>query len=161
MRLNLGSYIYPLLGWHNVDICPWDGVNEVVDLNVLPWPWEDGRFDAVRAVDIVEHLGRLTKVEIIRELARVTKYGGMVTVRVPCGSHAWACASIQHAHLFQYNSFEESYAQPWFKCVGVRVGLGDYGKRLFKVNRFWRMLCKYFHVVQVLEFDLVRNGEKV
>ena len=157
MNLNLGSYRYPLPGWHNVDIEQWPGVDEIVDLNRLPWPWEDGMFYQVRAVDIVEHLGKLTKVEIIRELARVTKTGGKVIVRVPCGSHAWACASIQHAHLFQYNSFEESYAQPWFKCTRVRVGLSDYGKRSFKINRFWRTMCKYFHVVQVLEFELERN----
>ena len=157
MRLNLGSYLYPIKGWHNVDIEKWDGVDEVVDLNRLPWPWSTGAFEEVGAIDIVEHLGKLTKVEIVEELARVTSPGGRVVVRVPCASHAWALASLQHAHAFQYNSFEESYAQPWFKCVSVRVGLSDYGKRSFGLNRFWRVMCKYFHVVQVLEFELVKK----
>lgn len=156
MKLNLGSYQYPLAGFHNVDLLPWDGVDEIVDLNHLPWPWEDGQFEHVRAVDILEHLGKLTKVEIVGELARVTKLGGTVKVRVPCESHPWAWASIQHAHAFQYNSFEESYAQPWFSVQKTCVQFTDGGTSY----RLWlptRLLCKYTRFVHTLEFHLFRH----
>jgi SAM-dependent methyltransferase len=141
MKLNLGSYIYPLKDYCNVDKIAWEGVDQQVDLNKLPWPWSCDSIDEVRAVDIVEHLGKLTKVEIVEEIARVTKPGGLAVIRVPCETHAWAWSSLQHAHAFNYNSFEESYAQPWFRVEKIDIRLSDEGKA-FPLNPATRFLCK-------------------
>jgi len=155
MKVNLGSYKYPLPGYVNVDICRWDGVDVVADLNKLPWPFATGSVDEVRAVDILEHLGKLSKVESVGELARIVKPGGIATVRVPCSSHPWAWASLQHAHAFQYNSFERSYAQPWFDVVSAHVQFTDGGIE-FPLNRLTRTLCKYTHLIHTLKFVLGR-----
>ena len=141
MILNLGSYINPMSGAINVDILKWMGVDRIVDLEKLPWPWSDQSFDRVYAIDIVEHLAKLTKVEIFRELARIMKPHGLATVRVPCATHPWALASLQHAHSFMYNSLEESYAQPWFKCENIRVRFSD-SDRDYTFNVLTRKLCK-------------------
>ena len=156
LRLNLGSYLHPLEGYLNVDRDEnFPDVDLVWDLNLLPWPFPDQAFDEVRAVDILEHLGKLTKEEAVQELARVTKIGGQAIVRVPNVSHPWAIGSIQHAHLFAYNSFEKSYAQPWFEVKSITVGFTDQGRE-YKFNRFWRTLCKYTRFIQVLRFTLRR-----
>lgn len=152
MKLNLGCWIHPLMGYLNVDIEHWEGVDQLVDLNILPWPWKDGQFEEVRAIDIVEHIGRLTKTDIVRELARTTQRDGLVIIRVPCEKHSWAWASLQHAHSFQYNSFEESYAQPWFKVERIEVQTRD-NRRAFRLNRFFRVLCK-IGMIQTLTFYL-------
>lgn len=150
-KLNLGSYLFPIEGYHNVDILKWKGVDEVVDLNQIPWPWKDGTFDHVRAVDIVEHLGKLTKLEIIGEIARVTRPGGTVLIRVPCENHPWAWSSLQHAHAFQYNSFE-----PSFDSEAVFVQFTD-GGRSFRLTPLTRTLCKYTRLIHTLEFHLRRK----
>lgn len=154
-KLNLGSYLFPLQGYWNVDILKWKGVDEEADLNKIPWPWKDGEWDHVRAVDIIEHLGKSTKVEIVQELARIIKPGGTAEVRVPCETHAWAWSSLQHAHGFNYNSFEESYAQPWFKIKQVWCDFRDGGRR-YKINFVLRTLCK-FGFVQCLTFELEKK----
>lgn len=128
MKLNLGSYLFPLEGYHNVDILAWKGVDEVADLNRLPWPWKDGTFSEVRAYDIIEHLGKLTKVEIMSELARITRPGGLVSIRVPSMYHPSSLQSLQHAHVFYLDSFERNYAQPHFELVSRSVSL-NYGGR--------------------------------
>ena len=115
MRINLGSYIYPLSGYVNVDIERWDGVDVVYDLSKLPWPFDDGVAQHIRAVDILEHLGKLTKVEAVGELARITRKGGTVEIRVPLCTNAISLQSLQHAHAFYIDSFQNSYVQPWFE----------------------------------------------
>jgi predicted SAM-dependent methyltransferase len=158
MKLNLGSWVHPLPSYINVDIRPWFGVDVVTDLNLLPWPWKGESADEIRAVDIVEHLGKLTKVEIVEELARITKRGGLVIIRVPCEKHHWAWSSLQHAHAFNYNSFEESYAQPWFKVEKITVRFSDEGKD-FALNRLTRQLCK-IGVVFTMTFYLTKISKE-
>ena len=154
-RLNLGSYCYPLDDYVNVDILSWTGKEEIVDLNKLPWPWETASIEEVRAFDILEHLDKLTKREIIEELARITNRGARILIRVPCVSHPWALASLQHAHAFNYNSFEESYAQKWFCARVLSAQFSDKGWS-FNWNRFLRFLCKWTRLIQSITFELVR-----
>jgi hypothetical protein len=157
--LNLGSYKYPISGFTNVDCFPWTGKEMIADLNKCPWPFADRSVQYIRAFDIFEHLGKLTKVEIMEEVARITKPGAVVAVRVPCVSHPWALSSIQHAHAFNYNSFEESYAQPWFTNRVVCVQFSYRGHK-FGWNRFFKFLCKRTRFIFCITFELVRKGYK-
>lgn len=52
----------------------------VADLN-LPLPFEAGRFDAAVSVETIEHLEN--PFQFLRELARVTKPGGLIVVTTP------------------------------------------------------------------------------
>jgi len=158
-RLNLGCWTERIAGAWNVDIEPWCGVDELVDLNTLPWPWEDGRWDDVRAVDILEHLGKLTKTEIVSELARVSRIGATLTVRVPAASHAIALQSIQHAHVFYLDSFATDYAQPHFRCQRREVSffanritlpfVHPWRPILRLAGRFGLIYCITFHLVRI------------
>ena len=155
-RLNLGCGTDIKQGYVNVDIRVNFGVDKVINLNKVPWKFKDGEFDEVYAKDILEHLGKLTKTEIIEELARITKTGSAVIIRVPCATHYWALASLQHAHSFFTNSFEPSFAQQYFNVEEIRVGFSD-NSRTFKLNIFWRFICKHTTLIWVLTFTLRRR----
>src|SRR6266487_6454198 len=53
------------------------------DLNEGKLPFADGEFDAVFARHVLEHVDRKALLPLFREIARVTKDGGRVYVRVP------------------------------------------------------------------------------
>lgn len=63
MKLNLGSSDRHLPGYTSVDIAPRpagevfsDGGFQQADLSG-PWPWPDSSVEAIRAFDIIEHIG--------------------------------------------------------------------------------------------------------
>jgi len=161
VKLNLGSYLYPLKGYHNVDIEKWDGVDEVVNLESLPWPWTDRTFEHVRAIDILEHLGGITKRKAVEELARVLIVYGTAEVRVPCMSHRIALASLQHAHSFYFNSFERSYAQPWFEVRKIYAGISDRQIQIPYVpgTRFILRFLSALGLVQTITFHLIKVSQ--
>lgn len=163
MKLNLGSYIYPMKGYWNVDVAKWDGVDQQVDLNSLPWPFRDNSCEVVRAVDIIEHLGKITKVEAVHELARITKPGGRVVVRVPCLFHPTSFQSLQHAHGFYLDSFASDYTNKEFLCVERRISFhyrGPEFRFIFPVRLLYRIAAR-LGLVETIVFELVKKGRLV
>jgi len=162
MKLNLGCYTRPKEGYVNVDILPWAGVDRIVDLNSLPWPFQDGECEEVIAEDVIEHLGKLTKIEIVRELARITKIGGKVHIRVPCSTHIGALQALQHAHSFYLDSFDSDFSQMCFKCEQRKVVFW-WGKItlpfVFPIRLLIRILAR-FGFISLLIYDLIRNDSK-
>ena len=63
--------------------------DEIVDLEVFPWPWANDSVDEVMLNHVLEHLGREPAVylRIIQELYRVCKHDSMVHIRVPHPRH--------------------------------------------------------------------------
>lgn len=73
----------------NVDAVAHEGVDEVVDLNVIPWPWPDNSFERVVAYDLIEHLQ--SPIDTMNEICRVLKPLGQADILVPStdGRGAW------------------------------------------------------------------------
>jgi hypothetical protein len=91
--LNLGCGFFKLDGYLNVDASDVCEPDMVVDLNQLPWPFEDDEFQHIVAKDILEHLGndKVSLVDIVKEMYRVSENGAVWEVQVPhhrC-DHAW------------------------------------------------------------------------
>jgi hypothetical protein len=76
-KLNLGCGFRKLNDHWNVDIESKCNPDQIVDLEVTPWPYEDNFFEKITADNILEHLGQTPKVftEIIKEMYRVSKPG--------------------------------------------------------------------------------------
>lgn len=81
-KLNLGSGFDKKPGWINIDALPMFKPDLVHDLTD-PLPFSDNSVAEVLAQDILEHFTKEDVANIIAEIARVLKKGGMVTVRVP------------------------------------------------------------------------------
>lgn len=115
-RLNLGCGTDIRPGWVNLDVAPLPGVDVVHDLKVLPLPFEDGRFDHVACLDVLEHLDY---VPVLKEIHRILKPGGTVRIDVP--------------HFTSSNV----YVDPTHRGIGFSVktfrffvkGTGEHGRR--------------------------------
>jgi hypothetical protein len=80
-RLNIGAGYDILPGWINSDVVALPGIDVVHDLDVAPWPWEDGSIQEIRAMDIFEHVG--DPIVFMNEACRVLKSGGVLRIRSP------------------------------------------------------------------------------
>lgn len=79
-KLHLGCGTNIKAGWINLDIAPLPGVDVVHDIGKSPLPFRDEEFDEVLCEDILEHL---EYIPIMREINRIMKRGGVLTIRVP------------------------------------------------------------------------------
>ena len=81
MKLNLGVGRESLEGWLNVDLQQYPGVDKLLDLDDVPWPWDDQSFDEIKAFDILEHVDDI--VAVMSECWRVLQPGEQMTIRGP------------------------------------------------------------------------------
>jgi hypothetical protein len=88
-RLNMGSGLKKIDGFNNVDKSSLVNPDEVVDLEVVPWPWKDSEYMHIVAQDCLEHLGDTGKdfINIIKEMYRVSENGAIWEIQVP----HWRC----------------------------------------------------------------------
>jgi hypothetical protein len=89
MRLNLGCGSKKIPGWINIDKFATSATDQVLDLEVFPWPWPDDAVDEVLMWHVLEHLGAETAVYlgIIKELYRVCRDGAKIVIAVPHPRH--------------------------------------------------------------------------
>ena len=88
----------------NVDITADTGPDVVHDLNVVPWPFSDDRFDHVRAIDVLEHLDDV--LAVMNEIHRVCRPGAIVEIALPHFSAANAYSDLTHRRAFGYFCFD-------------------------------------------------------
>jgi SAM-dependent methyltransferase len=80
-KLNLGSGQFPKDGYVNVDNFSAFSPDVLHDLNQIPYPFEDDRFDLAEADHVLEHL--LDPFAVMGELRRICAAGATIRIRVP------------------------------------------------------------------------------
>jgi SAM-dependent methyltransferase len=77
------------------------GCGEVVIGRLEELPWEDGWFDLITCLDVIEHTpdDRAT----LRELRRVCKPGGFLLVTVPAYQALWSTHDVANHHYRRYS----------------------------------------------------------
>lgn len=75
------------------------------DLNELPWPWEDNRFDFIAACAVLEHL-RITLVDSMNECWRILRPGGHLHVKVPYWHHENSYQDPTHYWRYTLGTFD-------------------------------------------------------
>jgi SAM-dependent methyltransferase len=145
-KLHLGCGTIILPDYVNVDLLPLPGIDVVHDLAVLPWPFEDGQFDEVIAIDIIEHLPSVVKT--MEEIHRITKPNAKVIIRTPYYNSWDATADPTHLHFFNENSFDvfdpqtpmgksrNYYSNASFRIVGIGYLLYFHGSSVMVCDNY-------------------------
>ncbi|WP_340242935.1 class I SAM-dependent methyltransferase [Roseobacter sp. HKCCA2468] len=81
MKLNLGCGLRAEEGFLNVDILDLPTVDQVLNLDVFPYPFESESIDEVLCRHFISHIHDINS--LMLELDRVTKYGGILRIYAP------------------------------------------------------------------------------
>ena len=104
--LQLGCGIRPIEGATNHDRTKHDEWVDIAhDLDVLPWPFADGEFEKVIALDVMEHL-RLDIQVWLDECWRILKSGGMLVLRLPAWDNPVSYRDPTHRKVFHPETFD-------------------------------------------------------
>jgi SAM-dependent methyltransferase len=87
-----------------IRFCRRRGHENAVEADLRSLPWEDGRFDLVTALDVIEHIEEDARA--IRDLVRVTKRGGHLLVTVPAFPSLWSEHDEINHHRRRYRRAE-------------------------------------------------------
>ncbi|MGA0545063.1 class I SAM-dependent methyltransferase [Brevundimonas sp. VNH65] len=90
VKLHLGCGVKHLPGWVHVDALPYDHIDHVGPVEVLPFQ-ADGSVDLIYACHVLEHFGRNEYQAVLAEWRRVLKPGGVLRLAVPDFA---ACAEL-------------------------------------------------------------------
>lgn len=106
MRLELGCGVRPTPGYVHLDRIAHAGHVDVAhNLDVLPWPFEDGQFEEILALDVMEHLTQPVNVWL-DECWRILKPNGVLVMRLPSwDNHAVFWRDTTHQRAFHEESF--------------------------------------------------------
>ena len=89
MKLNLGCGYNKIDGYVNVDMFNACDPDELVNLNVTPWPWETSSVESIVMIHSLEHIGQQTEtfLNIMSEMYRVCKNDAVIQIAVPHWLH--------------------------------------------------------------------------
>jgi SAM-dependent methyltransferase len=87
-----------------VQFCHERGVHDVQQVGEMPLPFDDGTFDLVTALDVVEHIE--DDRAALRELHRIIRPGGMLMISVPAYRFLWGAQDEISHHKRRYTASE-------------------------------------------------------
>jgi ubiquinone/menaquinone biosynthesis C-methylase UbiE len=102
-KLNLGCGTDIRSGWVNLDSAKLAGVDVVWDVERVPLPFRDAEFDEVLCQDILEHVNY---VPILKDLHRILKDSGRITIRVPHFTSKNNYIDPTHKKMFSMRTFD-------------------------------------------------------
>lgn len=110
------------------DIFPDHKPDVLVDLSVLPLPWEDDEFDEIHAYDVLEHLAPQGDYKHFfaefNEYHRILKPDGFLMASVPWWQGKWAWGDPGHTRVIQPETL--SFLSPRHYLQMGRTKSSDY-----------------------------------
>jgi len=104
--IELGCGVHPTPGAvHHDRILHAAHVDIAHDLDMLPWPWSDGEFDKILALDVMEHL-RLDVQAWLDECWRILSPGGLLVLRLPAWDNPVSWRDPTHRRVFHPETFD-------------------------------------------------------
>lgn len=98
--LNLGCGDDSNPNYWNVDVVDLEGVDEVVDLDEYPWPWDSSSWQRVIAKHVLEHLS--DPIAALEEIGRVLSPTGELELWYPIGHTRFEDPT--HRHFWNYHT---------------------------------------------------------
>lgn len=131
MHLNLGCGSHRLDGYVNIDRETACNPDRVVDLEQLPWPFDDDCAEVVVLSHTLEHLGedRDTYLGIIKELYRICAPNAKVHIVVPHPRHDDFVTDPTHVRAIlpgQFEMFSKRLNREWQHKGFANTPLGLY-----------------------------------
>ena len=120
LKINLGSGNDPLPGHVNVDMLDRDDVDVVHNLMDFPYPFDSNSADAIKAIDVIEHLDhytddkRPTIMAFIEECHRILQPGGELYIQAPGWDSELFKIDPTHVRGFHINSFDFFDPDTWY-----------------------------------------------
>lgn len=150
MILQLGCGMRPMTGAVNHDRVkhsPW--VVTEWDLDQRPWPWAEGQFGQIAALDVMEHL-RLDVADWLDECWRILWPGGTLHLRLAGWDEPMSYRDPTHRRVFHLDTFDFwDKRSPLWHYYG-RVYFGERG-------RWWRVEEK--HLVHGRDVEVLLRKE--
>ncbi len=92
-----------------LDINPLCNPDIVHDLNILPYPFEDNKFDEIHAYEVLEHCGQQGDFkfffEQFNEFYRILKSNGIIYGSVPKHDSIWTWSDPGHTRVLTKETF--------------------------------------------------------
>ena len=117
-------------GAFGMDILPGPQVDLVHDLNALPWPIEESRFDKIVCSHVLEHINDL--VGVMNEIHRVSKNGARIHIITPHFSSLNSWEDPTHTRHFARRSFsffdtasKHHYTNRCMKTIKADISFGS------------------------------------
>lgn len=113
LKIDIGSGRSKFKDYKTIDIDP--KVKSDIIANILDMPFDDNEVDEIRAHHILEHIDPTKKVELMSELWRVLKVGGILDIEVPLFPHPASVQDPTHISFWCKESF-------WYFTKGNKFG---------------------------------------
>lgn len=91
--------------YETMDVSPAYSPNFQHDMLQMPWPFEDATFDALRCWHVLEHIERKHQIDVMNEMHRILKPGGVADIEVPVFPYWTAIADPTHLSFFVPQTF--------------------------------------------------------
>ena len=105
-----------------------EGADVIHDLNILPYPFEDGEFDEIHAYEVLEHVGKQGDFRFFfsqfNEFHRILKKSGIFALSVPNYKSIWAFGDPGHTRVLPYTVF--NFLQKSFYDQLGKTACADY-----------------------------------
>ena len=141
MKLNLGCGKDIMEGYTNVDSEKFSGVDLILDLNKIPYPFEENQVDEIIMRSILEHLNE--PYEVLKEIHRISKPGAKIFISVPHFSSDTTWGDIQHKRGYGTQVFKEKHVAKYFTLKKQEIVFNRF--RIFMpfiANKFPRLYEK-------------------
>lgn len=102
-KLNIGCGKDIKKCWINLDKIYIDDIDIVHDIEKYRLPFQDESFNEVLCKDVLEHIEYLP---VMKEVYRILKKGGRLTIRVPHFTSRYSFSDPTHKKLFSIKTFE-------------------------------------------------------
>lgn len=128
-KLNMGSGFKRIDDHWNVDVEPKCNPDQVLDLEVTPWQYEDDFFEQITADNILEHLGQRPKdfTEIIKEMYRVSQNGAQWVINFPHHRCDLQWDDYTHVRALTEKTFRMWDQQVNFESINRKLSDSTYG----------------------------------
>ena len=140
--LYFGCGVYRANDAINCDIQVAKGIQKSFNFEKFPYPFKDNEFDFIYSNSVFEHLTNDKLPQIVNELHRITKKGGIIVTRVPYAKSLQAFDDPMHKtffterglkHLFLGNPTYHNEIEENSKLIKFDFNSGFYGKMFKKI----------------------------